>query len=217
MEAVKYWIRNIAVVAVVAGFLEILLPHGDMQRFARLVVGFFILMAIIQPLVGLFHQQATFDTAFMEAAAAGSPNTATVLAKGREMQARHDQAALEEYRLALERQVAALAAMTGVEARAVAVDLDEDRDSDRFGTITAIGVVIGPAAQAEESSSIVPVSPVQIDFGAQPASTAGGGGASAGTGGSAPAPDPALCASLARSLAGYYGLPPSAVSVTAEP
>ncbi|HEY3314767.1 MAG TPA: stage III sporulation protein AF [Bacillota bacterium] len=211
LEGVKLWVRNIAVVIIAAGFLEMVLPQGDLQRFARLVVGFFILLAIIQPLIGFFHQQVAVDTAFLEAAAANSPDTAAVLAKGRELQAGHDRAALDQYRLALERQVTAIASMTGAEARSVSVDLDADPKSSTFGAVRSIRVVAARPAAPSESTVVVPVDPVQIDFGGPDAAAAATDAAT----GEVPPADAVLCSTLARTLAGYYGLAPEAVRVTA--
>lgn len=205
LASVKEWVRNIAVIIVVAGFLELILPQSDLQRFARLVVGFFILFAIIQPLVGAFRQEVTFNTAFLEAAAAGTPDTATVLAKGRELQASHTQAALTEYRAAVERQVIAMSAWLGAEVRTVSVDLVEEQTSGQFGAIRAMRVTVGSRAEPEATSAVIPVAPVQIDFGSSSSESSG----------ETAAVDERLCLTIARTLAGYYGLAPEAVTVTA--
>lgn len=205
LGSVKEWVRNIAVIIVVAGFLELILPQSDLQRFARLVVGFFILLAIVQPVVGMFRQQVTLNTAFLEATAAGTPDTAAVLAKGRELQANHNRAALTEYRAALERQVAAMTSWLGAEARAVGVDLVDDPSSRQFGAIRTLRVTLGAPAAPEPTSTVIPVAPVSIDFGSTPARAVQ----------PAAVVDERLCATIARTLAGYYGLAPEAVTVTA--
>ncbi|MHB8758177.1 MAG: stage III sporulation protein AF [Bacillota bacterium] len=208
LASVKEWVRNIAVIIVVAGFLELILPQSDLQRFARLVVGFFILLAIIQPLVGAFRQQVTFNTAFLEAAAAGTPDTAAVLAKGQELQANHTRVALAEYRAALERQVIAMSAWLGAEVRTVSVDLVEDQTSRQFGAIRTMRVTVGSRTAPETTSTVIPVAPVRIEFG----SSSGGSTTAEAL---APVVDERLCATIARTLAGYYGLAPEAVTVTA--
>lgn len=213
LEGVKLWVRNIAVVILAAGFLEIVLPRGDMQRFARLVVGFFVLLAIVQPLIGLFHQQAALNTTLLETTAAGTPDTAAVLAKGRELQANHTRAAVAEYRAAVERQVAAVAVMVGARARSVAVDLDTEPSSSTFGALRSIQVVITEPTTADgATSAIVPIDPVKIDFDGEDTAAPDTSAASAATGPPVPAE---LCARVAEALANYYGLTSGAVSVTA--
>ncbi len=212
MEAVKVWIRTIAIIAVAAGFLEIILPPGDTQRFAKLILGFFILFAIIQPLVTMLHQNVAFDEALLTTAAAGSEDTAAVLAKGRELQQKHNQAALDQYRAAIERQVSSLAAMAGVEARAVSVELEEDASSSQYGAVRGFDVVVGP--RDDGPGSVIPIGPVQIDFGpsvpSRPAGTEPGAGEE-------PSVDPGTCNALSETIAGYFGLKPEAVVVTAGP
>ena len=219
LASVKEWVRNIAVIIVVAGFLELILPQSDLQRFARLVVGFFILLAIIQPLVGAFRQQVTFNTAFLEAATAGSADTVAVLAKGKELRANHTRAALAEYRAAIERQVVAMSAWLGAEVRAVSVDLVEDQASRQFGAIRAMRVTVGSRAAPVATSTVIPVAPVRIDFGASSGGPGTAGSGADRSGGAANVQvatvDDQLCATIARTLAGYYGLAAEAVTVTA--
>ncbi len=47
-------VRQIAMLTLLAVFIEMLLPKGDMQRFARMVMGLLLLVIILNPLLSVF-------------------------------------------------------------------------------------------------------------------------------------------------------------------
>jgi stage III sporulation protein AF len=49
------WLRDIIAVILLAALVELLLPNKSMQRYARLVVGLFILITILTPILKLFQ------------------------------------------------------------------------------------------------------------------------------------------------------------------
>ncbi|WP_051250775.1 stage III sporulation protein AF [Paenibacillus harenae] len=49
------WLRDIIAVILLAVFVELLLPNKAMQRYARLVVGLFILLTILSPILKLLQ------------------------------------------------------------------------------------------------------------------------------------------------------------------
>ena len=49
------WLRDIIAVILLAVFVELLLPNQAMQRYARLVVGLFILLTILSPILKLIQ------------------------------------------------------------------------------------------------------------------------------------------------------------------
>jgi stage III sporulation protein AF len=49
------WLRDIIAVILLAVFVELLLPNKAMQRYARLVVGLFILLTILSPILKLIQ------------------------------------------------------------------------------------------------------------------------------------------------------------------
>ncbi len=49
------WLKDIIAVILLAALVELLLPNKSMQRYARLVVGLFILITILTPILRLFQ------------------------------------------------------------------------------------------------------------------------------------------------------------------
>ncbi|MHA6483791.1 stage III sporulation protein AF [Paenibacillus sp. strain BS8-2] len=50
------WLRDLIAVILLAVLVELLLPNKAMQRYARLVVGLFILLTILSPVLRLFQE-----------------------------------------------------------------------------------------------------------------------------------------------------------------
>lgn len=54
-------VRNVLVIVLVAGFLEMLLPEGNMKPLVRLCIGLFVLIAVLNPLLGFFFSHHNFQ------------------------------------------------------------------------------------------------------------------------------------------------------------
>lgn len=52
MQFLKSWVRSIAVMSVIAGAVQLILPSGSVQRYVRLVVGLAIVLQVLTPLAG---------------------------------------------------------------------------------------------------------------------------------------------------------------------
>ncbi len=56
MSVLSEIVRNILIIIILASFLELLLPAGTIRPFVRFAIGLFILIAVLNPLLGyLFH------------------------------------------------------------------------------------------------------------------------------------------------------------------
>ncbi|MGE5391872.1 MAG: stage III sporulation protein AF [Deltaproteobacteria bacterium] len=54
-------VRNVLVIVLVAGFLEMLLPEGNMKPLVRLCIGMFILIAVLNPVLSFFFDKRDFQ------------------------------------------------------------------------------------------------------------------------------------------------------------
>lgn len=53
MAALSDWVRRLALLVIVVGFLELLAPSNGLKRYVRLVAGFLVLTAVLSPLLAL--------------------------------------------------------------------------------------------------------------------------------------------------------------------
>jgi len=152
MEAISGLVRNIAVVIILASFMELLLPNSSMRRFVQLVMGLFVLMAILSPVSRLLNKPLEFEVpAWSQNEAGGSGQEfAQVLQQGKSLREKGEQAALEEYRKVLERQAKALAlTVKGVKQVTLAAETKSS------GEIQKLSVFVGQSEPA-----ILPIEPL---------------------------------------------------------
>ncbi|AHF07407.1 stage III sporulation protein AF [Desulfitobacterium metallireducens] len=67
MENLQTLVRNLAIIILLASVLEMLLPNKSMQGFVKLVMGLFVISAVLDPLTALLHlPQSTSIPAWTE-------------------------------------------------------------------------------------------------------------------------------------------------------
>jgi stage III sporulation protein AF len=54
MGQVSEWLQKIIAAIILAGFLEMLLPNNELKNVTKMVMGLFIMMILIQPLIKVF-------------------------------------------------------------------------------------------------------------------------------------------------------------------
>lgn len=208
MEIVRNLVLNLIVIAVLAVFLEMLLPSGDMRRYVRMVMGLLIVIAVLQAAGNLIRGGWQLDMPVPAQAgpSSGASGLTDIMAGGRRLAADAQAQALEQYRQGLARQIAALAGMNGrLTVWGVEVALYEDKNDRKFGQIRQVRLILGTApAVAERKNPLV--EPVKVQVGTD---AAGEGAASGRAQPSAEMEQAARRA--AANVANFYNLSPEQV------
>ncbi|MDK2855772.1 MAG: stage sporulation protein [Bacillota bacterium] len=144
----KEWIRNIVVLVLFGGFVELLLPSNSMKRFLQVVVGLFVLTMLLEPvtlLVNKVEEGSAFDLP-----AVAENGTAQVLKSGQELAERQRMKVLEEYRRNVARQIASLVELSGQEkVLEVRVEVEEAPEKPDFGRLKSLKVILEHARDGE--------------------------------------------------------------------
>jgi stage III sporulation protein AF len=61
MQTLQTLVRNLAVILLLATILEMLLPNKSMRGYVQLVIGMFVITAILNPLTSLLHMPLKMD------------------------------------------------------------------------------------------------------------------------------------------------------------
>ena len=61
IDSITVWVKGIVFVVLFASFLELLLPSNSMQRFVRVIMGLFIMLTILQPVIEIMENKWTKD------------------------------------------------------------------------------------------------------------------------------------------------------------
>lgn len=123
MQTLQTLVRNLAVILLLATFLEMLLPNKSMRGFVQMVMGLFVISAVLAPITAFLHTPLSLD---IPAWTATTPQDLPALAlEGQGVKAGRD-AVQEQYRLILINQIKALALGTkGVESVEVNIEFEE--------------------------------------------------------------------------------------------
>jgi stage III sporulation protein AF len=216
MEWLSGWLREIILMILIAAFIDLILPNGKTQRYVRVVVSLFILLALLTPVVNLLR--LNIDPERLIAASLASPEDdgelERILKDGEALRAGIDEQAVALFR----REAGELMKRQLEENFPVAVakiDVKVDEDDNR---IERIDLLIDQDAQEPETAGrakfgMTPVQPVTIEIRV---------GQDSSEPADAPAPGPAqreLASSISRWLQQEWGVNASDVRIafTAEP
>lgn len=138
MEVLIQIVRNLLVIIMVASFLELLLPDGSIKPFARLAMGLFILVAILNPALNLFFEDHEFKIDLWDYQVNTVQNE-QILEAGREINQRITATDNEAIKAKVEGQIGAMAMLVpGVGG----VDIKAGVDSS--GTVTKLDLKVLP-------------------------------------------------------------------------
>ena len=174
-----------------------LIPETGMKRFARVAVGFFVVLAVAKPILGLLGGGVLFDKSLagigswelgLRVSESGrAAGAADPLGQGAALRQASRDRALVATRAGLESQVAALALReTGVARAAAEVDLVSDPSSTSYGSLQAVRLRVWLTAADgtnDPSGSAGGPSGAGGTTGGASGTTGGAGGATGGAGG----------------------------------
>ncbi|MDF2634497.1 MAG: stage sporulation protein [Pelosinus sp.] len=146
------WIRNIIFVILFASFLELLLPSSSMQRFVRVIMGLFIMLAILNPIIDVVQYHLT-STNQIPALSTNSEISSVITNEMNHVTNERDKLSLDIYKKELSQQMRILImAVDGVADANVVVDINSNTDSG----IKSIVVYIKPgiSTKGEKIASI---------------------------------------------------------------
>ena len=143
MAEITEWVKSIVMVVLFATFLEFLLPASSMQRFVRVIMGLFIMLSILNPLIYVLYNRILPEPVAVfgnpAAKATEVERISRDAAKGR------NQLTHEIYRKDLANQIRALVmAIEGVAEVRVVVDTNDQESSKNIGAIKHITLYVQP-------------------------------------------------------------------------
>ena len=137
MDTLRLIVQSILIIIFITAFLEIVLPNNDMKGYINLIIGLFIIVAVLNPFLGLINKGFNFD--ILKDVEPTAEDTQALMNKGRNLAAEQKSRIAESYKGKLSRQVMALLGMrsdsgiTGVD-----VEIVEDPNNPNFGQVKKI-------------------------------------------------------------------------------
>jgi stage III sporulation protein AF len=159
MEIICQLVRNLAFMAILAAFLEMLLPLRGTRRFVQVIIGLFIMLAVLGPIVTLLRQQPPLHFTIPVSSGSGGVDLNKILEQGQSMQAVTSAQEQDAYVQGLEDQIEVMCRLVpGVTAAKATVSLSPDASLKSLGTVQKVVVEL----QSGSQQVVSPVKPVQI-------------------------------------------------------
>lgn len=137
------WIKSIVFVVLFASFLELLLPSSSMQRFIRVIMGLFIMLAILNPVIDIAQnylmpiQIPVFST--------NSAQSMVILNHAKGTAEEREQLSVEIYKKELSQQMRVMiTALDGVADAKVVIDIKSGEHDKLSSMIHGIQVYVTP-------------------------------------------------------------------------
>ncbi|MCG8401262.1 MAG: stage III sporulation protein AF [Firmicutes bacterium] len=165
MDILRQLIQTIAVIVVLAVFLEMLLPRGDMRRYVKMVMGLLIIVAVLQTVADTVNSDLLQEIPDITHSADSYEPVSLdqIMAAGRSLTESNREAAAQKYSAGVAQQVLSLAGLNP-DVNAVDARVLVETDTSAINSITLVftlhdGDASVPGGMEAESG----VQPVIID------------------------------------------------------
>lgn len=163
MSSLNEIIRNIVVIVLLATFLDMLLPNTNLRRFIKVIMGLFIMVTILNPIINIFNQEATisaWDFNLQE-----NEDVDSILEKGKKISSDQNAEAAIEYKKRIEKQIEAMVHLIPeVDRVNCTAELASTEDLKNMGQIEKVflEIYLGTSKTKDQDQL---VDPVKIDLG----------------------------------------------------
>lgn len=163
MDMIRELIKTIVVIVLLAVFIEMILPKGDMRRYVRMVMGLLVILAVVQTAAGALNLSVLKEVPQLKVGEeGGAPPLDDIIATGKKISEINQGEAVEQYKQGIASQVLSMARLNpGVNAKEVLVSLGGE-----LNDINEIMITFGPKAEKPKeparSDKNINVAPVEI-------------------------------------------------------
>jgi len=105
MQALSELVRNIILIIFLTTFLDLIMPSNTMQRFVKVVMGLFILIAILLPIFNLINKEQNLAAFVWQQDEHSALQFNSILEQGEYLEKANHDLAWENYRQKIEKQM----------------------------------------------------------------------------------------------------------------
>jgi len=162
-DAISDLVRNVTIIVLIAGFLEMLLPQGEIKKFVKAVLGLFILVSILNPLLGLFDRATVNEVLAWQDPIQETMELNSILKEGEEISREMNEKAVEMYRQNMAKQIETVVKLVrGVVWAEAEVQMKAERVSSGYEAIEKVFLRVGTDEKEEEKGGIEKIKPINI-------------------------------------------------------
>lgn len=157
MEWLKQWVRELVMLVLLAGCLDLLVPMGSLKKYVRMVMGLLVMVSLINPILGLWRAEIRIDQV-LEQQSGRLPSIKEVQAEADRYRSRVEAQVSGQFRQQVESRAAEAArAISGIHEATVTAEVAIA--ADQTPSIASVRVYITP--QRPAVAAVQPVEAVQ--------------------------------------------------------
>lgn len=139
--ALSQWIRQIIMVVMFAAFVDFLIPENSFLRYVKVFLGLLVMIAIINPLIPLFHNSLSFDD--IPIVYENFVDNKSIATMSEIINQNNSQMTIAQYKANVEKYIfQKITDLTSYNIKNVSVKIDEDVSSNNFGKITYVKIAL---------------------------------------------------------------------------
>jgi len=143
IDILTHWVRYIIFVVLFASFIELLLPSSQMQRFVRVIMGLFIMLAILTPIIDLVQHRGMPTQ--IQAMAGSNDESTQIINHASDVAREREQLAAQLYKQEVAQQMQVMViALDGVADAKVVIELNTMENHTLSYAIAHVEVYVTP-------------------------------------------------------------------------
>lgn len=137
------WVKYIIFIVLFAYFLELLLPNNSMQRFVRVIMGLFIMLAILNPVIDIVQNHITPNQ--VPALSVNTAHSAVILNKAKNTSSEREQLSVEIFKNELAQQMKVMiVVLDGVADAKVIINTNPVSNGKLHTRVSSVVVYVTP-------------------------------------------------------------------------
>lgn len=161
IDQLRIWVINIVTLTIIIVLLEILVPKGKIKKFVNLASGFILIIAIINPMVGVIREG--FDFKEIQTSSSNLIDKKDIEYSGKILKEAQMKQIVSTYRNKLIKQLEdSTKEIKGIEQVSADVIINEDYNSEHFGEIKRIILNIKTSDKPSDIKQVVKVERIEI-------------------------------------------------------
>jgi stage III sporulation protein AF len=151
MSTLAEIVKHVMIIIVITSFLELMLPEGGIKPFVRFAIGLFVIIAVLNPVLGYLFQDHDFEIKWWDAQYQVVSNQNEVEQKGQALKEQISSAGSHNLKQKLEGQINSLAQLVpGVAEVTSQAELAQD------GGIKALSLRVKEELKESEQEEVTP-------------------------------------------------------------
>ncbi|MFA5535554.1 MAG: stage III sporulation protein AF [Bacillota bacterium] len=160
MQGLQTIIANLTILLFFGFFMELLLPNNSFKGYLKVILGLFIIITLLTPVLNLLHQQ--IDIRLVFEAEGSESKLGSIIQQSKELEKKQEEAALEMTKAHLEDQIEGMLSFTyGIIAPKVALTLEGKSLKEQ--EVCQVTIIINELQQNLSFKKVEPVEEVTVN------------------------------------------------------